>query len=174
MHPAFALVSEKLSLLAIEAQKLSAAESTVHAALAKEGGETPLFVATNSRASAIESLYTGIEGILKETLAAVQEPVYSRKGEDQHRWHAQLLAQAAQQTDERPAIVSEALKTMLDELRRFRYVERNSYGHQLDANRVAELVTLALAAADSVKEEIPSFVTQMTEKWAKDADGLPL
>lgn len=147
-------------------EKLAEAERTTHPQLIQTGDDTPIFVATNSRASAIESIYTGIEGILKELLACVGEPVYSRAGDDQHRWHAQLLAQVAHSTDTRPAIISEPLRRELDELRRFRHLDRNIYGHQLQPDRVGELVSVALDAAHRVANEAKTFMTDMTGQWS--------
>lgn len=50
------------------------------------------------RATGIEGVYTGMEGVLKEILSQVDGGVFGRA----ENWHAQLLAQAAGSNDAVP------------------------------------------------------------------------
>jgi hypothetical protein len=148
-----------LQQLAAATQTLREAEDKVHRGL--DGGE-PIagIVAASSRASHVESIYTGIEGVLKELLASMGETVFSHRGEDQSRWHQQLLAQAAVGNPQRPAVISSALHAALDELRKFRHFERNNYAHVPDGERVRQLVTSALHVSDRFHEEARSFMAR--------------
>jgi hypothetical protein len=162
MHPVFALAIVKLQALEVEAQTFAKADTEILASLAA-GDESKAYVAKNSRASSIESIYTGIEAILKQLLMSVDEHVFAAKAEDQHRWHAQLLAQAALETEFRPAIITTALYKALEELRKFRHLERNIYGHSLIAARVAELAALSLEAAEKFQSEAHAFIIAMSD-----------
>ncbi len=87
-----------------------------------------------------ESLFTGMEGVLKLVLGAVGEKVLSASMDGQHNFHAQLIAQAALPTASRPSVISDELHKRLDDLRKFRHLERNVYGEVLDQGKVEDKV----------------------------------
>jgi hypothetical protein len=100
------------------------------------GDEYERWVAKTSRAAGVESLFTGMESVLKLVLEAVNEKVFNNPADGQHRFHAQLRAQVATATDMRPAVISKNLHSKLDDLRKFRHLERNVYSDVLDDDKV--------------------------------------
>jgi hypothetical protein len=107
------------------------------------------------RASGIEGVYTGIEGVLKEILAVADEGVFARGS-----WHAHLLAQAAAPNEQRgrPAIISDHVYEKLDRLRAFRHIERNIYRHLLRESDVDENLVLLTEVFPLFEAEIGSFL----------------
>jgi hypothetical protein len=161
--PVFALAERGLRRLEQEARSFAQAEADVLLPLTRSTDDSSRYVATTSRAAAVESIYTGVEAILKALLRSVREPVASEEARDQGGWHAQLLAQAAITTGTRPAILSDRTFAVLDELRKFRHIERNHYGHELRADRVAELSQMALAVVPDVIGEARAFMDAMSK-----------
>ena len=98
MHPALSLAKRKLEDARTEFDALMAIEADIVPAVI--GTMSPVAVAAKNalRASGIEGVYTGIEGVLKEILAIVDEGVFARES-----WHAHLLAQAAAPNEQRGA-----------------------------------------------------------------------
>jgi hypothetical protein len=81
-----------------------------------------------------------------------------------------LIAQAATATPARPAIISEALRVSMDDLRKFRHMERNNYGYLLDAARVAGKISTALDVVARFAGEVETFIRVMSSPSAGDAD----
>jgi hypothetical protein len=115
-------------------------------------------VAKTARGSGIESLYTGMENTLKLVLKAFGEKI-DADHDDLTRtgFHARLIEKAAAFTPSRPAIISAALYIHLDELRKFRHLERNVYGSSLRSDRVNELMKLSIQTVDEFSAEIKAF-----------------
>jgi hypothetical protein len=156
-HPAFAAVELKLADLATEAEMLRAAEEEVHVELSKRDAVSQ-WVASSSRGSGIESLYTGMENTLRNLFSALGEEVVTT-GEG---FHSQLLAQAAIANEGREAIISRSLWRALDELKRFRHLERNIYASSFDPNRVATLTIFVLETRKTFEAEIRAFMASAT------------
>jgi hypothetical protein len=135
MHPIFAQIPFKLADLEREHERLAVSETHILRNLAV-GDEYERWVAKTSRAAGVESLFTGMESVLKLVLEAVNEKVFNNPADGQHRFHAQLRAQVATATDMRPAIISKNLHSKLDDLRKFRHLERNVYSDVLDDDKV--------------------------------------
>ena len=164
MHPAFATVTFQLRDLAAEHETFVAAEQSNLKDLAA-GDMVARWVAKTARASAVESLFTGMEAILKTILGVLNEQVYQTKGKnEQHQFHTQLIAQAALGTDTRPPLISNDLRLKLDQLRKFRHVERNTYGHSLDGERVEDVVATAFDTSRQFQLEITDFLSAMSVK----------
>jgi pyruvate kinase len=106
------------------------------------------------RASSIEGVYTGLEGVLKEVLSVVDDGV-SSAGDS---WHARLIAQAADANSQsgRSAIITADVYAALDRLRAFRHIERNVYRHLLRHESVRENF-------DLMKGVFPTFIQQVEE-----------
>jgi hypothetical protein len=158
MHPAFASVVVDLDELDHELQMLRAAEA---ADLKSLSGGDPVqrWISTTSRASAVESLFTGMERVLKRILSIMGEDVFEAKQDrSHHQFHRQLIAQSAISYRARPPVISTGLRDKMDELRKFRHFERNSYGHSLESDRVTDVVDLAIATTDMFERELRVFM----------------
>jgi hypothetical protein len=161
LHQIFAQVPFKLDDLMKEHERLAVSETRILRNLAS-GDEYEAWVAKTSRASGVESLFTGMEGVLKLVLQSVGEKVYHMSTEGQHTYHAQLIAQAATATPTRPAIISSSLYGKLDDLRKFRHLERNVYGDVLDDGKVEDKVATVLGVVPMFRTEIEAFMTAMS------------
>jgi hypothetical protein len=150
MHPAFAVTQRRLLELREEFGHFIAAESLVVGLLTQNTERAAEWARNALRGTGIESVYTGIEGILKDLLIETDGQVFAPP----ESWHAHLLAQAAAGTDERASIISEPVYTKLDEIRRFRHVERNVYRQEFREPDVVRNLEL-------LKEVFPEFVTDI-------------
>jgi hypothetical protein len=126
-----------------EARQLDAAECLFEAVASSDAASWARRVA---RAFAVESVYSGIEGILKLVAAKVDGRV--PEGPD---WHRLLLDQMSRALPGvRPAVLGAATGQLLDELRRFRHVVRIHYGSSLDGAKVDQ-------SAQTMRELLPLF-----------------
>lgn len=123
MHPAFALARKRLSETRVEFDTFLSADQEMIVPMEKIDNPRAAWVRTVTRASGIEGVYTGMEGVLKEVLQVTDGGVFS----DGAGFHAQLLAQANETMDDRRNVISDELYAQLDELRVFRHRERNNY-----------------------------------------------
>jgi hypothetical protein len=115
MHPAFALARKRLTETREEFDAFLAADKEKLVPMDNERDPRAAWVRTVTRASGIERVYTGMEGVLKEVLRVTDGGVFS----EGPSFHAQLLAQAGEPTDERRKVISTELYVQLDELRGF-------------------------------------------------------
>jgi hypothetical protein len=161
MHAAFALADRRLRDLMAEHARMQAAEIARLEKLASSAVDIDRWIASTTRASVVESLFTGMEGVLKELLSVIDGEVTAMA--ETSRFHAAVLAQAAGQTSSRAPLISESLYRSLDELRRFRHLERNIYTGALNAERVTELTHLVLGV-------VPEFEAAMRATMARWGD----
>ncbi len=122
------------------------------------------------RASGIEGVYTGIEGVLKEILAVIDGGVFASES-----WHAHLLAQAAVPNEQkgRPAIISDRVYEQLDRLRAFRHIERNIYRHLLRERDVDENLIRLTEVFPLFEAEIDSFLSTFDPQNPDSANETP-
>jgi hypothetical protein len=163
-HFVFAQVPFKLSELRLECEMLQGADE-LYQDKKSQMNSVENWMAKSSIASGIESLFTGMEGILKLILGLLQEPILRLETEDgQKGWHAQLIAQVATPTSHRPAIISNQLRSDLDQLRKFRNFERNNYGHMFDAYLLQPNTDLSIKTVQKFDTELTAFIEAMADK----------
>jgi hypothetical protein len=150
VHPAFALTRTRLTETRSEFDSFLQANEKQLIPLEQNQDASAAWLRTVSRASGIEGVYTGMENVLKEILSVVDGGVFGKP----ESYHAQLLAQAAEKTDKREAVVDPELYKQLDELRSFRHRERSSYRHLLKED-------LVNANLELLKETFPLFEAQI-------------
>ena len=167
MHPAFALARKRLLETRAEFTKFLAADEEMLVPMDSNVDSRAAWVRTVSRASGIEGVYTGMEGVIKEVLSITDAGGVMDSGS----WHAQLLAQAAEATDDRNELISNNLYNHLDELRGFRHRERANYRFVLKENLVNENLALLKSAFPLFEEEVLSFITDWEKK--PEDDGPP-
>ena len=123
-----------------------------------------------SAALRLHNFYTGCERVFRLIARDVNGGV-----PESPDWHRRLLAQMSLEIpDLRPAVVSGDTRRQLEELLAFRHVVRNLYGFELQPQRIASLVDLALALLPVFAEEVEqfcSFLEQAAGGSEQDADG---
>jgi hypothetical protein len=83
-------------------------------------------------------------------------------------FHAQLLAQANEATDDRKSVTSDDLYGQLDELRAFPHRERDNYRFVLREELVNRNLDLLKAAFPTFEAEVLSFISEWEAKPADD------
>lgn len=139
---------------AIEADKLAiAAKAYVTASTSYDEHIRRLVI--QGLAGAIEKIYSGCERALEVIARDIdQKPIEKNAG-----WHRSLLLRMKNAVPGvRPAVLSDETYTKLDHLRSFRHRQRHTYGSDLRANSVLELVNEAVV--------LPKLVTTDIEKLA--------
>ncbi len=106
----------------------------------------------------LHNLYSAFEGILRAIAAAFE----GRVGIDADPvvWDGQLLNRMSLDLSPlRPAVIDDAVRDQLDELRRFRHLFRTSYSTPLDPERL----NLALRRAHALRESYPPAIDRFLE-----------
>lgn len=109
-------------------------------------------ILARSLAFSIQSVYTGVERIMKSALDAVDGFVPSGVS-----WCKRLLDQAAGEGPARPALLSHETFLALDTLRTFRHFIRNAYGTELDTKRIDDLADTCVAAFGMFKADLATL-----------------
>ena len=103
-------------------------------------------------ASTVQQLYTGAERCLTSIASEVDQKPISKQSDG---WHRALLDQmAAPLEGVRPAVLSNSTFEILQALRSFRHVVRNTYGGSLDVERVLELAQDAIKLPDLLESDL--------------------
>ncbi|ACX51670.1 hypothetical protein Adeg_0521 [Ammonifex degensii KC4] len=107
--------------------------------------------------AALDDFYLSVERIFK--MLATEADELLPKGES---WPRDLLLQISREIPGvRPPVITQGLAAELDELRRFRRLFRNIYGHHLQEERVEELARKAVSLFERIKEELSIFFERM-------------
>lgn len=113
---------------------------------------TDCVTASAAIASMVSKLYTKIEGVFIMIAKRIDHDVPS----DDH-WHVDLLRQMKVETGDRPAFIAADTFTTLEDLMRFRHVERNHYATELRPTELPGKVQLAIDAVDLMKRDFAEF-----------------
>ena len=105
-------------------------------------------------AAFVHSFYTGVENLFKRIAIATEGK--PPRGE---LWHVTLLAQMAQATPSRPAVISEDLRKQLKDYLDFRHVFRHAYVFELKWSRMAPLVLEMESVLRELEKEIRRFLS---------------
>ena len=162
MHPAFALARRKLVETRAEYDAFLSAEAEKIAPLDFDNSPAAEWLRVSGRATGIEGVYTGIEGCLREVLNVTDGGVFASPA----RFHAQVLAQAAEPTADRPPLISVDLYAALDALRQFRHRERNVYRHLLIESGVNENLERIKTTFPRLACELAAFIAAWERKPA--------
>lgn len=101
----------------------------------------------------LHGLYSGLERIFAQIAENIDDDL--PQGED---WHKLLLAQMKSEIPGlRPAVISNEMWEVLDDLRKFRHVVRNVYTHHLDPVRLGKLVKRSTKHFAQLDAEISAF-----------------
>jgi len=103
-------------------------------------------------ASIVHEFYTGVEGIFRHLVV--------RLGEGLPRgahWHHELLEQVAEPRGQRPALIPEPLRALLEEYLDFRHFFRHAYGYELQWVRLRPLAADLSRTFRQLQEELRRF-----------------
>jgi hypothetical protein len=106
----------------------------------------------------LHNFYTGCERIFQLVVSELNGGVPS--GND---WHRRLLDRMKAEREGRPAVISIALASRLQEYLGFRHVVRSLYGYELDPDRIAKLVDNYSSVWLQFEQEVQSFVRWLEE-----------
>jgi len=149
------LNKEKIPVLVVEIKSELAKLEKLVQRLATQQGRVDDEEISESAALRLHNFYTGCERIFKLIASEV-----NGIGSQNPDWHKRLLNQMALEVPGiRPAVISPATRTVLEELLNFRHVIRNIYGFELKPERVEELVVIAIALFPAFAVEIEAFNT---------------
>ena len=111
----------------------------------------------DSAAYQIHNLYGAYEELFEVVASLFENRI------EQVRYHADLLRRMKMEIKGiRPALLSESTYLLLDELRRFRHLFRHAYGMELDTDRVARIVQIALQLLqleEPFRQDMERFLT---------------
>jgi hypothetical protein len=106
----------------------------------------------------LHNFYTGCERIFQLVVSELNGGVPS--GND---WHRRLLDRMKTEREGRPAVISVALASRLQEYLGFRHVVRSLYGYELDPDRIAKLVSRYSEVWLQYEQEVQGFVVWLGE-----------
>lgn len=108
-------------------------------------------------ASIVDDFYTCIERIFKTIADDIDESL--PKGED---WHKKLLRQMSIELPKvRPPVIGKKLFGTLGDYLKFRHLERNIYGFQLQWDRMEHLVQSVPRTAKQLRQALDEFFAKL-------------
>jgi len=108
----------------------------------------------------LHGFYSGLERIFE--LIATRVDGTKPTGEN---WHQALLQQMTIEVPGiRPAVISQATYTQLDEYRGFRHVVRNVYTYRFDPAKIQRLVENAPGLFTQIRTELLAFATFLEQR----------
>lgn len=108
-------------------------------------------------AYALSGIYSCYEDMFKHIAK-----VFENRIENLASWHSELLKRMMIEVpDIRPSVLTEKSAAVLDEMRSFRHVFRNSYVFVIDAGRVLALSSLWASAKGGIHSEIEHFLSKI-------------
>ena len=104
----------------------------------------------------LHNLYGAFEQLFEEVARFFENRI------DEARYHADLIRRMQLEIRGiRPALLSEATASGLDELRRFRHLFRHAYATDLDPTKVAELVAKVPGIRSAFDQDFEHFLTRL-------------
>jgi len=155
-HPVFARLGPQLDRARDEIRKLAA----LHARATTLADDAVMaWAVIVARASAVETIYSGMEEILKSLAANIDGSVPEGR-----EWHRQLLDQmSVSLPNVRPAVLSSDLSRQLSELLSFRHVVRHRYGMELDPARVAAMAEKTVAVFSTFERAMTALEAALSQ-----------
>ena len=155
MNQVFAEIAAALDKAAAEADRARRAAERLSRRRADALGQ---WIHLTAVASGIEHAYSGMEQAFKIIAAEMDGAVPTTED-----WHARLCAlMFTPVPGRRPAVLPEALRSELDDLRAFRHRVRNLYGSELIAAVVVEKAARAPATVARVRRALRAFQSAVT------------
>ena len=113
-------------------------------------------VAVDSLAYQLHNLYGAFEQLFEEVARFFENRI------DEARYHADLIRRMRLEIRGiRPALLSEATASALDELRRFRHLFRHAYATDLDPAKVEKLAAKVPGIRNAFGQDFEHFLTRL-------------
>ena len=110
----------------------------------------------DSLAYQLHNLYSAFEQLFEEVARFFENRI------DEARYHADLIRRMQLEIRGiRPALLSEATASALDELRRFRHLFRHAYATDLDSTEVAKLAAKVPGIRNAFDQDFERFLTRL-------------
>lgn len=133
--------------------KISSHDAELHEHLAKMDQKAFVIAASYT----LSGVYSCYEDMFKHIAR-----VFENRIENLSSWHSELLKRMMINVpDIRPAVLTEDIVAVLDEMRSFRHVFRNSYVFVIDATRVEALVGKWDIVKQKIEQEISIFLKKV-------------
>lgn len=100
----------------------------------------------------LHGFYSGLERLFELIARQVDHSL-----PDGDMWHRDLLLQMASEQSVRPAVMSQSMILVLDELRRFRHLVRNVYTFNLSPEKMKGLLDVLPGIWANLKTELLAF-----------------
>ena len=117
--------------------------------------------------SVVQAFYQGIEGVFQTIAKRVDRDMPSSAD-----WHRQLLKQMAQETSDRPSVITHGLVDRLEPFLGFRHLARHTYPFLLNWSRMRLLVEGIIPVLDDFRDEIEAFLQSIDTENGGGAEGV--
>lgn len=105
----------------------------------------------------LHHLYCAFEDLFKIVAKAFENNIL-----DEERYHIELLKRMTLRIDEiRPALISNENFKSLDDLRAFRHRLRHAYVYDVEAEKVRNVLNIALKLKDQYKIDVKKFLGEL-------------
>ncbi len=121
--------------------------------------DTPNLMETTAFAAILHSFYTGIEKIFLVIARSIDKKI-----PDDSKWHKTLIVQMTEKNQNRPAVISEKMKTRLLDYLAFRHFFRYSYSFRLEWEELENLVISVKDTWSDFRIEISAFLQSVSGK----------
>ncbi len=139
--------------VSVEREQLNRLVEVHRPVLDKCDSVAPSNIELSAMASMLHSFYTGIENIFKRIALETDGCLPSSS-----TWHRDLLDTMTRRTEDRPEVVSEALRESLREYLEFRHVFRQAYSFELRWDKMSRLVLDCEKTLRQLEEELDTFL----------------
>jgi hypothetical protein len=162
-HPLFARLDRQLELVKRELGNVLEADRrfrVLRERAARRKADRDLYHEWSHNASladGISAVYTGIEAMLDAVGGEIDE--YTPRGDASHA--ALVDGMAVEVNGVRPAVLGEATRALMHELRRFRHVARHQYALHLRRRDVAKNLALVKKLMPAFERDWRRFVAAM-------------
>ena len=150
-------MTDRATLLKAETTKALSVTERINSTMAElRTREIPARSKTNMTAmiaaQLLESYYTCLETLF------VRVSQYFENSLPPNRWHSELLEKMTLRVEGiREAVISEATRRLLDELRRFRHFKRYYFDLDYDCKRIDYLLDIYDRSIPAVKKDLAAF-----------------
>lgn len=122
----------------------------------KCASQEPDYVELCAAGSILQSFYNGIENILLVISKNIDGTIL-RQG----KWHSELLSSMFNPTENRPAVFSESLHSILTDYMNFRHFFRHSYGYSMKWEKLSHLFININSNWERIEKELIDFIAKM-------------
>lgn len=128
--------------------------------------QEPDFIELSAVGSTLHSFYNGLENIFQLIRKEID-----KTNDTSGRWHADLLDAMFKETENRPAVIDESLRTPLSDYMGFRHFFRHAYGYHLRWDLAKPLFENMQETWNFTKECVLKFTEPVSNSDVKQNDS---